>query len=225
MAKPIPLKPVKPTLLKPVKPTLLKPTPPDAIDFESLWEDPKLGDGITTSFQSSVPVDKPLTFFRTHPDLSYRRRTTIYTHKIQGVIGEQHYIVAPPMRGLIEEARKCSLVCVIYRDGSVRLWVIKSPRKDEKDNAAWLDARAAAKIALEHWIRIVWISGAYQTRYAEKGYAPDPDWSKVPPWDDLIEQGFGERGIIKNKSHPIYRELAGLATEKPPSDGLDGDDF
>src|SRR5438132_2757488 len=107
------------------KPIPLKPVPPDATNFDSLWVDPKLGDGIVTSFHSKVPVDKPKTFFRTHTSPLYRRRTEIYTHRIEGVVGEQHFIVAPPMRGLIEEARPCTLVCVIYRDGSPRLWPIK----------------------------------------------------------------------------------------------------
>ena len=74
-------------------------TPDDAKDFESLWIDPQLGDGITTETFHTVTVDKPKSFFRTHPDPAYRRRTELYTHKVEGVIGEQHFIVAPSMRG------------------------------------------------------------------------------------------------------------------------------
>jgi hypothetical protein len=207
------------------KPIPLKPVPPDATDFESLWIDPKLGDGIVTTFHNNVPVDKPKTFFRTHSDPAYRRRTEVYTHKIEGVVGEQHFIIAPSMRGLIEEARPCTLVCVIYRDGSPRLWPIKFPRENEKDNQAWVDARSAAKIAIDRWIRIVWVGGTYQFKPAQPGYAPDPDWSKLPPWEDLIRQGFGEHGIIRDKSHPIYRELIGAGMEKPPRDELGGSDL
>ena len=54
---------------------------PDANDFASLWLDPKLGDGITSSTWNSVPVNKPKDFFRTHSSPEYRRRTEIYTHK------------------------------------------------------------------------------------------------------------------------------------------------
>jgi hypothetical protein len=207
------------------KPIPLKPVPPDATDFESLWIDPKLGDGIVTTFHNNVPVDKPKTFFRTHSDPAYRRRTEVYTRKIEGVVGEQHFIIAPSMRGLIEEARPCTLVCVIYRDGSPRLWPIKFPRENEKDNQAWVDARSAAKIAIDRWIRIVWVGGTYQFKPAQPGYAPDPDWSKLPPWEDLIRQGFGEHGIIRDKSHPIYRELIGAGMEKPPRDELGGNDL
>src|SRR5262245_53315569 len=64
---------------------------PDAEDFDALWIDPTLGDGIVSASFSSVPVDKPKTFFRTHPDPTFRRRTEIYTHKPEGQIEEQHF--------------------------------------------------------------------------------------------------------------------------------------
>lgn len=186
--------------------------PEDARDFDSLWVDPGLGDGIITAAFHSVAVDKPKTFFRTAPDPTYRRRTEIYTHKVEGMVGEQHYIIAPSMRGLIDEARPCTLVCVVYRDGTPRLWPIKFPKDGEKDNEAWSSARSAAKAAMEKWARIVWVNRSYQLRYAASGYAPDPDWSKLPPWNELVKAGFGEHGIIRDKDHPIYRDLIG---EKP----------
>ena len=196
--------------------------PEDAKDLDSLWVDPGLGDGITTANFHTVPVDKPKTFFRTHPDSTFRRRTAVYTHKVEGVIGEQHYIVAPAMRGLIEKARPCTLVCVVYRDGSPRLWPIKFPNEGEHDNEAWMSARSAAKTAIDRWVRIVWIGRSFQTREAQPGYAPDPDWSRVPPWDELVTLGFGAHGIIRDKDHPIYHEQIGAAPNKKPADGFDG---
>ena len=194
--------------------------PEDAQDFESLWVAPGLNDGIVAATFHSVPVDKPKTFFRTHPDSAYRRRTEIYTHKIEGVVGEQHFIVAPPMRGMIDGARPCTLVCVIYRDGTPRLWPIKFPKESERDNEAWISARVAAKNGLDGWVRIVWVGRQYQTRTPPAGYAPDPDWSKLPPFQELVNLAFGAHGIIRDKSHPIYREQMGDAPKKP-ADGLD----
>jgi hypothetical protein len=198
--------------------------PDDAKDFDALWIDPGLGDGIATETFHNVIVDKPKTFFRTHLDPTYRRRTELYTHKIEGVIGEQHFIIAPSMRGLIDGARPCTLVCVIYRDGSPRLWPIKFPKDGEKDNNAWISARSAARAAMEKWMRIVWVGGAYRTRAAAAGYAPDPDWGKLPPWKDLVTAGFGEHGIIRDKNHPIYRDQMGEKPERPAGD-LSGDDL
>src|SRR5262245_23416665 len=68
-------------------------TPSDAKDLDALWQDPGLGDGIVDVNYHSVPVGKPKDFFRTHPDPLYRRRTEIYTHKPEGAIDEQHFIV------------------------------------------------------------------------------------------------------------------------------------
>jgi hypothetical protein len=184
-------------------------TPPDADDFESLWLDPALGDGITDANYHSVAVGKPRDFFRVHPNKDYRRRVEIYTHKSEGAIDEQHFIVAPAMAGKIEEARPCTLVCCLYRDGSPRLWPIKFPKDGEKDNAAWITARAAAKTAIEKWTRLVWVRSAYTTRDALEGFAPDPDWSKLPSFDELARLAFGKNGVIRNTSHDVYCELFG----------------
>ncbi|MCQ4188854.1 hypothetical protein [Methylocystis suflitae] len=185
----------------------------DAADIEALFLDPKLGDGITETHIHSVPVDKPRDFFRTHPDPLYRRRTEIYTHKPEGVIDAQYYIIAPAMQGRIEEARPCTLVTVVNRAGAPRLWPISHPRESERDNEAWSTAREAAKRAIDAWLKLVWAARSYKTREAQKGYAPDPDWSKLPSFEELVRLAFGEHGIIRDETHPIYRELFGAAND------------
>jgi hypothetical protein len=200
-----------------------KAIPPDAQDFESLWLDPGLGDGITDVSYHSVPTGKPRDFFRTHPDIGYRRRSEIYTHKPEGAIDEQHYIIAPEMQGRIPEARLCTIVCVVYRDGSPRLWPIKFPRDGERDNDAWATARAAARTAIDRWTKLVWVRRAYQTRDALPGYAPNPDFTKLPPFNDLVKLAFGEHGVIRDTDHPIYRELFGVPAQV--SGGGDGGDL
>jgi hypothetical protein len=197
----------------------LKAVPPDAQDYDSLWIDQGLGDGIVNVSYHTVPVGKPKDFFRTHPDQIYRQRTEIYTHKPEGAIDETHYIIAPAMRGRIDEARPCILVTVVYRDGSPRLWPIKSPKDGEKDNDTWVSARKAAKVGITQWTKLVWVKRAYMTRDAQPGYAPDPDFSKLPPFNDLVKLAFGEHGIIRDTSHPIYRELFGAG----PNQSGDGD--
>jgi hypothetical protein len=181
----------------------------DAADIESLWLDPKLGDGIVSSTYHSIAVGKPRDFFRTVPDPSYRRRGQIYIHKVEGIIDEQTFIIAPNMQGEIDEALPCTLVTVVYRDGTPRLWVIKFPREGKHDNDAWVSARSAAKVGMEKWVKLVWNGRSYQTRDAMPGYAPDPDYSKLPPFDELVRLAFGEHGVIRDRNHPIYRELFG----------------
>jgi hypothetical protein len=197
-------------------------TIPDAEDLNALWVDTKLGDGITTTSFHDVAVGKPKSFFRTHPNADYRRRTEIYNFKPEGSIDEQWFIIAPSMRGRIIEARPCTLVTVIYRDGSPRLWPIPFPREGERDNAAWMSARAAARAAMDRWVKLLWVRRAYTTRDALSGYAPDPDWAKLPAFNDLVQVAFGEHGIIKDTAHPIYRELQGAPASA--DDGLSGDE-
>jgi hypothetical protein len=197
-------------------------SPADASDFDSLWLDPKIGDGITDTHYHSVPVGRPKDFFRLHPNKDYRRRTEIYTHKPEGVIDEQHFIIAAPLRGRIEEAQPCTLVCVIYRDGSPRLWPLKLPKEGERDNEAWISARSGARESLHKWVKLLWKRRAYITREAPPGYAPDPDWLKLPTFDELVRLGLGVHGIMRDTDHPIYRELFGEGPRQ--AGGKDDDD-
>lgn len=63
---------------------------------------------------------------------------------------------------------------------------------------------------MDKWVKLVWVSRAYQTREAQPGYAPDPDFTKLPPFNELVRLAFGQAGIIKDESHPVFRELFGM---------------
>ena len=189
-------------------------TPSDAKDIEALWLDPGLGDGITDTHQDKIPIGKPRNFFRVHPEKQFRRRTEIYVHKPEGAIEDEYYIIAPTMRGKIQEARSSVIVPCIYRDGSLRLWPIPFPRSGEKDNSAWVSGRKAARAAIEKWIRLMWVAKSYEWREALKGYAPEPDWSKVPSLNEMLKLAVGPNGIIRDENHPIYRDLMGAPAKK-----------
>ena len=53
------------------------------------------------------------------------------------------------------------------------------------------------------------------------GYAPDPDYSKLPPFDELVRLAFGEHGVIRDRNHPIYRELFGAPPIGKTGNGSD----
>jgi hypothetical protein len=199
----------------PLKPKVV---PDDAHDLNSLWLDPKLGDGLVDVHYHEIPVGKPKNFFRVNPDSAYRRLTEIYVHKVEGQIDEQTFIIARPMQGVIEEARRCTLVTVVYRDGSPRLWALKLPKEGERDNEAWTSARSAAKTAMEKWVKLLWQKRSYLTRDAQPGYAPEPDWKKLPAFDELVRLAFGEHGIIRDHDHPIVRDLFGAPAKKSKED-------
>jgi hypothetical protein len=206
---------------KPRLEIVASPTPSDAFDIEALWLDPALGDGLTDTTWHSIPVGKPKNYFRVHPNVGFRRRTEIYAHKPEEAIDTQFFILGPEMRGRLEEARPCILVTCVYRDGSPRIWPIMFPRGGEKDNTAWTTARAAARTAIDKWVMLVWSKKAYATRDALPGYAPDPDWKKLPPFNDLVKAAFGPHGVIQDTTHPIYRELMGApSTVNTDDDGL-----
>ena len=95
------------------------------------------------------------------------------------------------------------------------------PRAGEKDNTAWISARKAAREAIDTWVRLVWVGRSYVTRPAEKGYAPDPDWSKLPPLNEMLTLALGADGIMRNKNHPIYRDLMGAPERKAADAGAD----
>jgi hypothetical protein len=186
---------------------------PDTKDFSSLWIDPGLGDVLARPNVLSIEVGKPKDFFRVCPSLAYRRTAEVLVYKKDGIIETPIYLVDKSMSGLIDKARKLVIVTTIYRDGTVRLWPIPSPNPGEKDNAAWSTARMAAKLAMDHWVSLVWKARSYATRQALEGYAPEPDWNAVPPYEDLIALGFGNDGIIRNKSHHIYTEQIGAPSK------------
>ena len=199
-------------------------TAPDAADIAELYLDSGQGDPLTTVTLHKIPVGKPKDFFRTVPDSSYRKPVEIYTHKSENTIDEQYYVIGPALRGQIEEAQPCLLVAVVDRLGAPRLWPIKQPKDGGKDNIAWQTARAIAKTGLTHWVRVVWGGSGtgYLERKADPGYAPDPDFSKLLPFDDLIKAAFGAHNVIRDKSHPIYRGLFGIGqpANDPDADPL-----
>ena len=192
--------------------------PTDAADLSGLFVDAD-HDPLTETIIHAIAVDKPKDFFRVHPDPAYRRRCYVYTLKVEGVIEEFNYIVAESMRDLVPEAKLCLVTTCIYRNGTLRLWLLKLPKEGEKDQMAWSTARAAAKDALIKWTKIVWVGSKYNTRSAVEGYAPDPDISKIPPFERLVELAFGAHGVMRDESHPVYREqILGAAAEKSDDD-------
>ena len=202
------------------KPKLEVVPPADALDLSGLWLDPALGDGITETVRHSIPLGKPRDFFRTHPDPLFRRPMEIYRHRPEGVIEDEYFALWGDMKGTLEEAAPFSLVTCIYRDGTPRLWPVRMVKDGERDNDAWKSARAAARDGIKSWVKLLWVGRSFTTRMAKSGYAPDPDWNKLPSFEELLVKAFGPKGIIRDTSHPVYRNLIG---DKPTGDTHGGD--
>ena len=50
---------------------------------------------------------------------------------------------------------------------------------------------------------------------------PIRTFSKLPPFNDLVKLAFGEHGVIRDTSHPIYRELFGVPNQPAGNDDAD----
>ena len=183
--------------------------PADAVDIASLWVDNGSQDPLAETRLLTIPIGKPTDFFRTHTNPEYRRKAEIYVHKSENSPA-QFYLIGPAMKGRIAEARPCIVTCVVDRLSKPRLWPLILPRDGERDNGAWETARQAAREALTQWTRLVWTGSTFTTRQAVNGYAPEPDFSKLPSFNELVRLGFGEQGVIRDENHIVYRELFGL---------------
>ena len=195
-------------------------TPPDALDLSDLWLDTGLGDGITETVRYNIPLGKPRDFFRMCPDPAYIRQVEIYKHKTEDTIEETYYVFAGRMKGSLEEAAPYTLVVCVYRDGTPRIWPLRVPKEGERDNDAWTSARAAARESRDKWVKLLWVGRMFTTREAKTGYAPDPAWEKLPPFEELMIKAFCEKNIIRDSSHSMYRNLI---CDKPSQEGNDGD--
>jgi hypothetical protein len=198
----------------------------DTDDIEALWEDDGLGDPLTTTHVHTAPVGKPADFFMACPDRKYRRKTWLYAYKSENVVGVQYFIVDRPMRDKVRRARPCTLLTVVDRAGAPRIWPLWSPRPGENDNIAWITARSAARQALTNWVRLEWVNSTigYASEVADPGYAPDPDFSRLPPFNQLIKAAFGPDGIWRNEESRAYRACFGKVVKEPDDLVNGGDD-
>lgn len=197
-----------------------KPLASDTDDLADLWEDDGLGDPLAVNHVHNIPFNPPRDFFRTCPDRKYRRQTWVYTHKSENAVDKQYFIVPKPMRDKIPEARPCTIVTVVDRAGMPRLWGLMSPRPGESDNTAWSTSRDVARDGLTRWTKLVWQGRQFISRFADAGYAPDPDWSRLPPFEELVRTALGPDGVIRDEQNRAYRAMFGKV-ERP--DDLDAD--
>jgi hypothetical protein len=162
---------------------------------------------------TTVPVrkPKPQTFFRVHPDEKYRINVALLELEEDGDI----YLVPPPVLAALPEhiaalVKEHTLYTCMTRQGTVFLWHVKAV--PGKGRAAWAtSAREGASHAMKEWARIAWNHdlGAYEIVPAEEALKiPEPVWSNIPPFQELLRIGFRNR-IITTVNHPVIDALRG----------------
>jgi hypothetical protein len=181
------------------------PFDPDALRLNQTFAE-KAG---VKKLRTTVPVRRPnpQDFFRVCPDLSYRLSPA-------GIIElkeeRETYLVAPTMaKELQGEYAAATLFTAITRQDVLFIWPVKLPGPDGKSNPWHQSAAKAVECATSCWIRMKsnMYLGAYETFEATGNY-PDPDWSMLPPFQELLEIAFRGR-IIGTPDHEVVRRLQG----------------
>jgi hypothetical protein len=200
---------IKP-ILQTVNPETTTNTPAlDPFAPENLRLDQTFTEVSVKKLLTTIPVRRPnrQTFFRVHPDPSYRDMFPIIELKDEG----EEYIVA---RHLVPEFSSELVIkelrLGVTRQGIVFFLPLRLPGPDGKDMEWWRSLREHAVRAETNWIRVVPNRdlGAYEALPAADTLS-EPEWPKLPFWE-LIKIAFKEY-LINDVNHPVARRLRGLA--------------
>jgi hypothetical protein len=164
----------------------------------------------------SVPVHKPdkTVFVRVNPDPAYS--ADIWTYTEEDGFEKLSYLVVPSMiqhptlAGLIKHTR---VLTVIDQFGGHFLWPVPVPSTDKRRQGgrrASKSAMAAAADLTREWGRLQWNApnSGYDVISPRKPIFKDPDWSKLPPFAELMKLGYGDM-VIRDASHDVIERLDG----------------
>jgi len=157
--------------------------------------------------QATFPLQKPPKnkFIRVHPSPEYH---------ISGVLtltdtdtGQIKY-VSPDLElpEFIEsQTRVTDLYAAQMSDGSFFIWPL------HRSETTWFRAaKRAAKVATERWVAVVARRSANTYDLIEpEDVIPEPDWSVLPPFTEMVESAF-EDHMITHLDHPFLRKLRGF---------------
>jgi hypothetical protein len=155
-----------------------------------------------------VPVRRPdpLQFIRVNPDPGMWLQPAAV---LEFTAERESFLIAPEIYPLVaNEAKVKALFLSTTRDGVIFFWPINLPGPSGQSNS-WNDsALDAARMAMEHWIRVRSNRslGAYEIELPE-AILPDPVWPDLT-FARLIELAFKDR-LIDSEDHPVLRRLRG----------------
>ncbi len=157
--------------------------------------------------QATFPIQKPLKskYVRVHPGKEYRlARVLTYTDEDTGEI----YYVSPDLElpGSVESRTKLTdLYASQAHDGTNFIWYVH-----HSDTSWFRAAKRAVRAATDNWRRVVARKSANTyDLYDPEDTIPEPDWSTLPPFMEMVESGFEDRLIYSN-DHPVLRKLRGM---------------
>lgn len=157
--------------------------------------------------QHSIPVDKPTAecWFRVHPDPEFSLQTYVLQLKDDHHRGT--YLVSPDLWPHLtgnKSFRLVRLALCITRQDSLRIWPLRLPGPDGREDAAMVSALAVAEQAKSEWTQLFWRDGAYQSNTTDLEL-PEPNWPDRS-FDELLDLAF-RKSRIKSLDDPILRHL------------------
>jgi hypothetical protein len=148
----------------------------------------------------------PQDFVRVNANPAYRVNFGVIELKDD----REDYLVVPHLvPQLPGEVVFKTIFTAINRQGVVFLWPVRLPGLEDKPNAWWHSALEAAELAMTEWVRIKanMSLGAYEM-FTAASEVPDPDWSELESFQDLLRIAFRGR-LIDNLDHAVIKRLRG----------------
>src|SRR5262245_24120989 len=175
--------------------------------IENLRLDPTITDGLAAKVPNSLAVTKPSKhdWIRVHPTDS------IPVGGIDIREDRELYLVGSAMTTILgNELVKSTLHPYVNRLGVLRLWPVRLPDPDGRQNEWHRTAAMAAAMAQKAWVRVSANTnlGGYQVFQASTPI-PDPTWPELS-LQEMLKIAFVDRGrVINDMDHPVVRLLQG----------------
>lgn len=160
--------------------------------------------------QATYPMMKPAKdkFVRVHPDAGYRMAgiLTYWDNEASDLYYVSPDLELPP--SLSSQTKISDLYAAQAHDGTSFIWYVH-----RSDTSWYRAAQKSVQMATQRWIRVVARRSANSyDLYEPEDALPEPDWSRLPSFMDMVESGFEEKMIL-SLDHPIFRRLRGLIDE------------
>ncbi len=183
------------------------PRDPDEFSLESLRVNQMHVEGVSAKVPISIPCSKPPKFdwIRVHPEM--RLDVAAIDMKEE----REFYLVDAGMVADLGEAISfVTLYPYINRVGVIRLWPVRLPSPDGRQNVWQRSSAVAADLARRKWIRVAanMSLGAYEV-FEAVSQPPDPTWPELT-LPEMLKTAFHSRGrIIRDHDHTVVKTLTG----------------
>jgi hypothetical protein len=166
----------------------------------------------TETHQHSIPVDKPPSevWFRVHPDRNEAGDEFYFdTYLLQLKNGPDRgtYQVSahllPYLRGK-KALKPMRLVLCIDTQGELRLWPLRLPGEDGREDDWMSSSLSIAEQAKHQWVRMEAGANGFKSETTDADI-PEPTWPNKT-FDEILDIAFAKKRIAQ-ESDPILRRL------------------